>query len=148
MRLSGTYRVAASRERVFAALIDPVVLQRCLEGCEQLTLVGEYTYEARMRLGVGPFRGGYAGRAQLSDLRPPDSFAMRVDGKGAGGFMSGNALLTLVDAQGETDVRCEAEGQVGGVVAAVGSRLVEAAGRQMMTRFFRALAAELLRATP
>jgi carbon monoxide dehydrogenase subunit G len=148
MRLSGTYRIPAARERVFAALTDPEILQRCIEGCEQLTLVDEHTYDARIRLGVGALKGTYVGRAQLRDLQPPESFALVVEGKGGGGFVSGDARMTLIHADGETDVLCEAQGHVGGVIAAVGSRLVEAAGKQMMNRFFRTLSSEVTAAAP
>ena len=46
--------------------------------------------------------------------------------------------------QGEgTELRCEGEGQVGGLIAAVGSRLVEAVGRKMLDEFFRKLGEQL-----
>ncbi|CAN5895295.1 hypothetical protein BH24ACI4_BH24ACI4_27480 [soil metagenome] len=143
MKLTGTYRIPGVRERVFSALTDPAILCRCIDGCEELTRVGEQTYEARIRLGIGVLKGVYTGRAELRDLRPPETLALRIDGKGAGGFVSGEATMRLLEVEGETDVVCEGQGQVGGVIAAVGSRLMEPAAKQLLNRFFRALAGEV-----
>lgn len=143
MRLSATSRMPAPRERVFAALTDPAVLQACIEGCESLVETAPHTYDAQIRLGVGPLKGKYEGRARLSDLLPPESFRLYVEGKGGPGFVSGEARMTLTAVDGQTDVACDVQGQVGGVIAAVGSRLIEAVAKQMLDRFFRALAARL-----
>ena len=42
-----------------------------------------------------------------------------------------------------SELRCESEGQVGGVIAAVGSRLVEAVAKKMLDDFFRRLGEQL-----
>ncbi len=145
MRLSATYRVPAPRERVFEALIDPAILQTCIEGCERLTETAPHTYDAQIRLGVGPLKGRYDGRARLRDLQPHESFLLHVEGKGGPGFVSGEAKMTLTAVDGQTDVACDVLGQVGGVIAAVGSRLIDAVAKQMLDRFFRALTNELTR---
>ena len=147
MRLAGTYRIPAPRARVFSALIDPVILCRCLDGCQEMTRIAENAYEARIALGIGVLRGVYTGRAEIHDLQPPASFVLRLNGQGSGGFVSGEATMSLVEIERETDVTCDGTGQVGGVLAAVGSRLIEPAGRQMLGRFFRALAEEMRRDT-
>src|SRR5262249_25014265 len=36
LKIEGTQTIAAPRQRVFTALVDPDVLQRCIPGCEQL----------------------------------------------------------------------------------------------------------------
>jgi hypothetical protein len=146
VRVTGTYRITATPQQVFRALTDPAILQTCIPGCERLTQTAAGTYEAELRLGIGPFKGEYRGTAQVTDAREGEALVLRVDGKGAGGFVRGEARLRLAGTDGGTDVTCEADGQVGGVVAAVGSRLVGATAKQMMDTFFRQLALELTRA--
>ncbi len=145
MRLAITSHVQASRDRVFAALVDPGVLQRSIPGCESLTETGPDTYEATLKIGVAGLKGTYTGKASIRDRQPPDSLTLGFEGKGGPGFVRGSAAITL-SAEGEgsaTRVACEADVQVGGLIAAVGSRLVEAAAKKLADDFFRQLSSEL-----
>ena len=141
--LSGTYRVPGQREIVYAALRDPEVLRRCIEGCEQLIEVEPGVFDAQLRLGLGAIRGRYTGRARVTDEHPPEAFTLAVDGKGVAGHVRGEAKLTLAGAGEDTDVICHATGDAGGALAAVGSRLIQAAAARMMERFFSTLTDEV-----
>jgi carbon monoxide dehydrogenase subunit G len=137
MKLSGTCTIAAPREKVFSAITDPGVLQRCIEGCEKMTKTAEDSYDAHLKIGVAGLKGNYTGRIQLKDLKPPESYALNLEGKGAPGFVKGTAKIQLVDKGSQTELRYEADAQVGGMIAAIGSRLVEASAKKMMDGFFR-----------
>lgn len=141
--LSDTYRIAAPREHVFAALRNRDILQRCIEGCEQLTEVEPGIYDAQLMLGLGAIRGRYAGRARVTEEQPPEALKLAVEGKGAGGHVRGEGHLQLIDVGEETDVQCKATGQAGGALAAVGSRLIQVAAARLMAQFFATLATEL-----
>ena len=143
MTLTGTYRIPAPRERVFAALVDPDVLQRCIEGAEQLVRTSDDAYDVHLKIGIAAFKGSYVGKARLTDKLPPDSFTLHVEGQGGPGFVRGRARIRLVASEGGTEATCDGDGQVGGLLAAVGSRLVEATARKMMDRFFERLTAEM-----
>jgi len=145
VKLALSSTVAAERERVFAALVDPAVLQRCIPGCESLTATGGDAYAATLKVGVAGLKGTYTGRAAITNKQPPDSLTLSVDGKGGPGFVRGSAVLALTDDGSGTRVECDADVQVGGLIAAVGSRLVEAAARKMADDFFRQLAIEIAR---
>ena len=143
MKLVLESTVAAARERVFEALVDPVILKRCIPGCESLTSTGPDAYAATLKVGVAGLKGSYTGKAAITNKQSPETLTISLDGKGGPGFVRGNAALTLT-ADGEgTRVACDADVQVGGLIAAVGSRLVEAAARKMADDFFRQLAVEL-----
>src|SRR5579872_4398223 len=139
MKITADYRITAPRDRVFAALTDPEYLQPCMTGCERLTPVGDNTYEAQLLIGLPGLKGVYTGRAELRELNPPESYVMIVDGKGGPGFVRARAAFRLTEGDGGTGLHCEADVQVGGVLAAVGSRLIPAAARKMMDDFFRCL---------
>jgi carbon monoxide dehydrogenase subunit G len=143
VRLSATYQIPAPRERVFAALTDPAVLQRVIEGCESFVKREDGVYEARLKVGIGSIKGTYTGHVRMQDVNPPESYTLLVDGRGTPGFVTGSASIRLKEHDGATELTSDAEAQVGGVIAAVGSRLIEAAARRMMDRFFEALAREL-----
>lgn len=143
MKLAARYSVAAPPDRVYAALTDPIVLHRCIPGCEEFTADGEHRYRARVKIGVASLKGVYTGHAELRDQNPPHSFALVVDGKGRPGFVRATASIACAPDAAGTMVECHADVQVGGIIAAVGSRLVEAVARQQMDAFFRQLGIEV-----
>lgn len=135
--------VSAPRVSVFAALVDPEVLRRCISGCEELIEAEPDTYKARIKVGMAGLNGVYSGSASVRDRVPPESFTLSFEGKGGAGFARGTARLKLDEEGGATRIGCDADVQVGGVIAAVGSRLVEAAARKLADDFFRQLAIEV-----
>ncbi|HEY2908304.1 MAG TPA: carbon monoxide dehydrogenase subunit G [Vicinamibacterales bacterium] len=143
MKVATTSRIHASRDAVFAALIDPAVLQRTIPGCESLVAVGEDDYEAVLKMGVAGLKGTYTGTAQIREKYPPESLRLSFAGKGSPGFVRGSAAVRLSEDDGFTVVASEADVQVGGLIAAVGSRLIEAAARKLSDDFFNQLAREI-----
>ena len=143
MKLSARYAVPAPASRVYAALIDPAVLRRSIPGCESLTPAGERQFDATIKVGLAGLKGTYTGRAELKDEQPPNSFTLVVNGKGAPGFVRATARMAIAPESDGASVQCDADVQVGGLIASVGSRLVEAAARQQMDAFFQKLREEL-----
>ncbi len=143
MKLSATYQINAPRDKVFAAITDPAVLQRAIDGCEKMVKTGEDSYDAHLKIGLAGLKGSYVGKIQLKDQKPPDSYTLLIEGKGAPGFVRGTARVRLADKGGQTELHCEAEAQVGGLIAAIGSRLIEATAKKMMDEFFRKFAEQL-----
>ena len=128
---------------MFAALVNPEILRRAIPGCEALTATGPDTYEALLKVGVAGLKGTYKGSVTLKEQQPPDSFKLTFDGKGGPGFVRGTAAVRLGNDGSNTRVDCVADVQVGGLIAAVGSRLIEAATRKLADDFFRQLASEI-----
>jgi carbon monoxide dehydrogenase subunit G len=81
-------------------------------------------------------------------LKPPHSLALQFDGRGLPGFVRGQAGIELLRKGAGTELRYSGEAQVGGVVAGVGQRLLEASARKILQQFFDAAAAELKSAQP
>jgi len=127
---------------VFHCLTDPEVLARCIPGCERLEKTEENVYAATIRTGVGSIKGVFSSTVRLEDMRPPEHFRLIVEGKGTPGFLKGSGDLDLED-QGETTlIRYMGEVQVGGTIASVGQRMIQATAKMMASQFFTALEAE------
>lgn len=142
MKVEGTHEIHATRDRVYHALIDPVVLQRCIPGCQRLEKTGDNSYSTTLRAGVGSIKGVFAGNVRLEDMQPPHHFRMVVDGKGQPGFLKGSGDLDLEEQDGVTLVSYKGEVQVGGTIASVGQRMLQGAVKMMATQFFTAIEAE------
>jgi len=147
MKLTISQIIPAPRARVFSALTDPAILQRAIPGCESLTPIGVDTYEATLKVGLAGIKGTYTGKAAIADKHPPDSLTLTFEGKGAPGFVRGSSAITLAEHDASTRVEAVADVQVGGLIAAIGSRLVEAAARKLADDFFRQLSQQLTATT-
>jgi carbon monoxide dehydrogenase subunit G len=144
MKITASSLIPADRARVFAALTDPAILQRAIPGCESLTATGPDAYAATLKIGVAGLKGTYQGTAAIRDKKPPESLTLAFDGKGGPGFVRGTAVIALADEGGSTRLESTADVQVGGLIAAVGSRLIEAASRKLADDFFKQLSEQLV----
>lgn len=137
MKFTGTYTVPAPRDKAFAKITDPAVLQQCIPGCEKMTRTGEDSYDVHLKIGVAGLKGSYIGKVQLRDKKLPESYALGIEGKGGPGFVKGSARIDLHDKGDATELHYDADAQVGGMIAAIGSRLIEAAAKKMADDFFK-----------
>jgi uncharacterized protein len=139
MDVSGSYSFAASPDAVWKVLTDPVVIAGCLPGCDRLEPIGEDKYRAAMTLAVAAVSGNYTGTVSMLDKNPPHSYRLVVEGTGKPGFVNGEATIELVADGAGTTVRVTGRGNVGGVIARVGQRLLGSVSKMMMDRFFACL---------
>jgi len=142
MKIEGTQELHASRDRVYACLIDSQVLQRCIPGCESLEKTGEDAYAVTIRAGIGAIKGTFKGSVRLEDMRPPEHYRIVVEGKGGPGFVKGSGDFDLEERDGVTVIKYQGDLQVGGGIAGIGQRMIEAAAKMMASRFFNALEVE------
>lgn len=142
MKVEGTQQLTASRERVYSALIDTEVLQRCIPGCESLKKTEAGHYEAILKAGIGAIKGTFRGNVHLEDMRVPEHYRIVVEGKGVMGFAKGSANFDLAEQNGGTLINYSGELHVGGTIAGVGQRMIEGAAKMMAAKFFAALESE------
>ena len=141
IELSGAYGFDAPRQQVWDLLNDPDVLASCLPGCDRLEPLGDDRYRAELTVSVAAISGHYTATVAMRDKQPPESFRLVIDGTGRAGFMKGNALVQLADADSATLVSVSGQSEVGGLVARVGQRLLGSVSKMMLDRFFAALQA-------
>ncbi len=145
MQLSGQYTLSAPPEEVWAMMLDPETLKACLPGCESLELIGEDEYNAVMTIGIGMIKGKYGGHVKISDKQEPDSFKMLVEGKGPQGQLSGEGLLQFApNDNGGTLLSWSGDANVHGVLARIGSRVIQPAAKTIVNKFFGKLDERLI----
>ncbi len=129
MHLEGQTAINATRDAVWAALNDPQVLARCIEGVERLERTGENRFEGALTAKVGPVKARFTGGIELTEVDAPNRYVIVGEGKGGvAGFAKGSAEVVLEDApDGATLLRYDARSQVGGKLSQLGTRLVEGA---------------------
>jgi carbon monoxide dehydrogenase subunit G len=137
MEIKGVYKIAASREKVFAALNDQAVLQACIPGCETLEKLSDTEMTAKVRLRIGPVSASFTGKVTLSDLDPPNGYKISGEGQGGvAGFAKGGAVVKLTEEGSDTVLAYDVDAQVGGKIAQVGARLIAGTAKKLADQFF------------
>jgi carbon monoxide dehydrogenase subunit G len=144
MDITGQYRIAAPREVVWGALNDPDVLKRCIPGCKELEKRSDHEFAAKVALKIGPISTTFNGAVTLQDLHPPSSYTIAGQGQGgAAGFAKGSAHVELGEEGTATLLSYTAKAEVGGKLASLGSRLIQATSKKLADEFFSKFVAEV-----
>lgn len=146
MKLDGTYDVDAPAAVIWDALTRADSLSRILPGCEHLEETGENRFAAVVSVKVGPIRARFRGKVALTDLVHNVSFRLAGEGDGgASGHARGTAHIVLhpLDDGTRTRIAYEAETNIGGKLAALGGRLVEAVSARNIELMMQGLSREV-----
>lgn len=143
MKLAGTASLPAPPSEVWSLLTDPSRLSRLLPGCERLDPDGPDRYKAAVKFGIAAISGKYAGALEFAEKKPPHSLILKMDGKGLPGFVKGEGRIELTPKGAQTEISYTGEAHVGGLIASVGQRMLDAAARRIVQQFFDAAKAEL-----
>lgn len=138
--IGGNEVFSVSKERLWEALNDPDVLTRCMPGCKQMTEVAPDSYKVELQLRVAAVGGSFEGAIALTDKVPPQTCNITVSGQGSLGNGKGDARFDIVE-QDDGTVRLDyqGEGEIGGLVAGVGQRILKSVSKNLIGRFFKAL---------
>ena len=137
MDMTGEERIAASREAVWAALNDVEVLKQSIPGCESLEKQSDTEMTAKVKLQIGPVSARFSGKVTLSEIDPPNGYRIAGEGSGgAAGFAKGSAVVRLAEDGDGTILRYEAKADVGGKLAQLGGRLIDASAKRLAGEFF------------
>jgi carbon monoxide dehydrogenase subunit G len=142
MDMVGETFIAATRTQVWAGLNDPEILRACIPGCTGIEKLSDTEMRASAGIKLGPVAAKFQGKVTLSDLDPPNGYKITGEGQGgAAGFAKGGAVVRLTDRTDGTMLHYTVQAQVGGKIAQLGARLIDATAKSLAEQFFRKFAA-------
>ncbi|MBL8383512.1 MAG: carbon monoxide dehydrogenase subunit G [Burkholderiales bacterium] len=146
MELTGSQTLPVSQAIAWDALNDPEILKAAITGCDELLRVSDTEFSAAVTSAIGPVKARFKAKLTLSEVDAPHSYKIRFDGQGgAAGFGKGEAKVRLTPEGAATRLDYTAQASVGGKLAQIGSRLVDAAAKKLADDFFTKFNAELAR---
>jgi carbon monoxide dehydrogenase subunit G len=142
--IGGVETIQAPVEALWQALNDPAVLTRCIPGCKSMTEIAPDAYKVKLQLRVGAVGGSFEGEIGLSDEEPPRVCSIKVSGAGTLGHGNGGARFEISpEGVAASRLAFQGAGEIGGLVAGVGQRILSSVSRHLVGRFFTALRQEL-----
>tara|TARA_Y100000590_G_C15555836_1_gene952758 strand:+ start:128 stop:712 length:585 start_codon:yes stop_codon:yes gene_type:complete len=136
MKLSGSYSLNAKKEAIWKALNDPKVLKQCIPGCESFIKESENTFSVTATNQIGPMNATFSGNITLSNIKKNESYTLSGEGSASVGFANGEADVSLIEENEKTKLNYEVNINVGGKIAQLGSRLIDAVAKKMADYFF------------
>src|SRR5690348_14546043 len=137
MEMTGERRIPAPRQVVWEALNNPDVLKASIPGCQSLEKLADDEMKATAAVKVGPISARFTGTVHLSEIDPPNGYRIAGEGQGGvAGFAKGGANVGLTDEGDDTLLNYAVSAQVGGKLAQLGGRLIDATAKQMADQFF------------
>lgn len=147
MEMTGEQLIPATQDATWKALNDPQFLKECVPGCESIELTAENEYAVLMTARVGPVSAKFKGKMTISNIVAPKSYSIAFEGQGGvAGFAKGGAEVALAPEGAGTKLTYKAKATVGGKLAQIGSRLVDAAANKVAGEFFTAFNAKMAEA--
>src|SRR6516162_7722998 len=96
-----------------------------------------------MQLKVAAVGGSFEGEISLSDKAAPKSCSIKVSGAGTLGHGNGSARFEIEpDGASGSRLIYKGTGEIGGLVAGVGQRILGSVSKHLISRFFVALRKE------
>jgi uncharacterized protein len=140
--IGGSEDIPGTADALWTALNDPAVLARCIPGCKGMIETAPDAYKVDMQLKVAAVGGSFQGEIALADKEPPRACRITVSGAGTLGHGTGNARFTIEPNGATSRLVYEGTGEVGGLVAGVGQRMLKSASKYLIGRFFVSLRKE------
>ncbi len=140
MELKGSEDIQAGVQDLWDGLNDPVVLTKCVPGCKAMVETGPDSYDVTLQLKVAAVGGSFDGKITLSDKVEPQTCRIAISGGGTLGTGTGTAQFTISEIEpGRSRLDYEGSGEIGGLVAGVGQRILGSVAKHLTKQFFTAL---------
>jgi carbon monoxide dehydrogenase subunit G len=139
VKVEGTRRYDAPRERVWEVLNDPSEMAKLMPGVESFEVADEAHWKARIKvpLGLGLLKMNINFERTASE--PPERASLRAKGDGVGAIMTMETQFDLSESEGGTDMRWEADVRIFGQVASMGQRVLQPIVNQQVQSVLDAL---------
>jgi carbon monoxide dehydrogenase subunit G len=124
------------------------MLHASIPGSEEVKKVSANAFQARVTVKVGPIKARFDGKVSLVDHVPPAGAAhactLKGEGQGgAAGFARGEAEVVLTPDGEGTALAYKAQATIGGRLAQMGQRMLDATAKAMADEFFANFAKRL-----
>jgi hypothetical protein len=139
VKVEGTRRYEAPRERVWEVLNDPAEMAGLMPGVESFEIVDDTHWKAKVKVPLGLGSMKMSIDFEEIESRPPERATLHAKGKGVGAIMSMETRFDLTEDGGATDMRWQADVRIFGQVASMGQRVVQPIVNQQVEQVLTAL---------
>ena len=144
MHFEGSVPIRASREKVWAFVIDPDQVGQCGPGVEKIEVIDATHFKATAKVGIGFISARFVVDMSFAELVAPDKAVIKAHGQAPGSAVDADAAMNLSDGpDGTTVMDWNADVNIAGTLAGVGARLIEGTAHKMIGQTFDCMRSKL-----
>ena len=144
MHFEGTVQIAASRDRVWAFVMDPNQVGQCGPGVESIEPIDDRHFKATAKVGIGFISARFVVNMEFVDVTAPDAATIKAHGQAPGSAVDATAQMRLSGGEGGgTTMDWSADVSIAGTLASVGARLIEGTANKLIGQAFDCIKAKL-----
>jgi uncharacterized protein len=140
MDVKGSQKIAASRQQVFNALLNPEALKNSLPGCESAEFV-DFPSGRQLKLVVSPnipgLKGPYDIFLRTADVIAPSHLVLLAEPTSSLGSVKAACTVDLVDDAAGTMLNYNAHAEMEGKIAATPEIVMNGAMKLALSQFFK-----------
>ena len=97
MHFEGSVAINASREKVWAFVIDPDQVGQCGPGVEKIEVIDPTHFKATAKVGIGFISARFNVNMELAETDAPDRALIKAHGQAPGSAVDATAEMNLSD---------------------------------------------------
>ena len=132
MHLEGSFETPAPRKAVWDFLLNPHDIGPCFPDLQSLEVTSPDSFRAKARVGLSVVKGTMDFEFRTTDKVPPQSAKLIGTGRGVGSTVEIQTGFTLEEMGSGTKVGWVADVNVGGIMAGLGSKLLDSTSSKMV----------------
>jgi carbon monoxide dehydrogenase subunit G len=141
MDISGNQKIKAPQQQVFAALLNPEVLQNSIPGCESAKLVesdGVQALKVRISPNIPGLKGPYVVFLETGEVVPPSRVVIIAEPRSSLGSVKAVCTIDLTQQADGTNLSYDAHAEMEGKVASLAPEfMVKKAVKIALDQFFK-----------
>jgi carbon monoxide dehydrogenase subunit G len=144
MHYQGSFEVSASPEKVYAFVTDPKKITTIFPDASDIRVVDENNFSAKVKVGMSFIRGTLDVKMNMVEKKPGEFAKLKARGTGMSSSVDLESSFTLEGGKaGGTVISWVADAKISGMMASVGSRLMDSAAEKYVTQIVTALKKKL-----
>lgn len=132
--MEGSFYASAAGSRVWEFLLNPNEIAPCFPDLQSLEVVSPDTFRAKVKVGLSLVRGTVDFEFHTTEKNPMSFAKLIGNGKGVGSTVAIQTSFSLTDSGTGTKIAWSAEVTFGGVMAGLGSKLLDSTSGKMVTQ--------------
>ena len=133
----------ASRDVVWGFLLNPNDIAPCFPDLQSLDVTSPESFKAKVRVGVSVVKGTMDFDFRIAEKNPPRSAKLIGSGRGVGSNIEIQTAFTLDELGPDTKVGWIADVNVGGIMAGLGTKLLDSTSSKMIEQVLANLESRL-----
>lgn len=143
MHLEGSFETPAPRNVAWEFLLNPNDIAPCFPDLQSLEVTSPDSFKAKVKVGISVVKGTMDFDFRIAEKNPPRSAKLVGTGRGVGSNIEMQTTFTLDEIGLGTKIGWIADVNVGGIMAGLGTKLLDSTSSKMVEQVLGNLQSKL-----